>query len=194
MHPLMDAYEELLRDPEPGPGAAGEPDIGGGAAAPEYPPPLPPPADPAPLLARAENPIAAKRQRGADVVVAVLDHGTVTYYVSHKTFEANCFAHAEERCTVGRKVQAAGSASSSSDVVPVRRPLGLLCAWLQVANCCEEDTKADRKKADRIKTLCSREQRGFRADCRAALQAVPGGRELLALEGPALGEGLEAEP
>ena len=106
----------------------------------------------------------------------------ITYYPSNNSFEARCFRHQGDRCTLRRN---AGKRAASSSDMPgnTRRPVGLLAAWLQVSHLCENKDK--HKDPAMMKSLAGRSQQQFRADCRRAFALLPGADDLLAKEGDA---------
>jgi hypothetical protein len=135
---------------------------------------------------------AGKRRQppGRDELTVVLPHGLITFYPSNGYFEAKCAVHAGERCTLSRR--SAKAAGGSREKPGSRRPLGLLAAWLDVGPFCA--AKGEHKAPDTLSVLGGPESREHRLQCRQQLAAAPGADDLLALEAPAEGEGLDGEP
>eukprot|EP00930_Biecheleria_cincta_P095370 TRINITY_DN87333_c0_g1_i1.p1 TRINITY_DN87333_c0_g1~~TRINITY_DN87333_c0_g1_i1.p1 ORF type:complete len:1612 (-),score=257.34 TRINITY_DN87333_c0_g1_i1:89-4207(-) len=136
----------------------------------------------------------APRAPKADIICAV-PGGYIIYYESNGNFQATCEEHGDERCTLTRRGgkstgQNSSGASSSAGAAP-GRPLGLLLAWLSVA-----DAHADKENhcdVEHVKLLASEEGQSFRQELRDAFRADPGAADLLACERPPLHPG-EDEP
>ena len=190
LNPLLDAYEEDLGLLHPSTSAA-PPTASGDTAPPPLPPPLaPPPPDPLPPPSVAQSSQAGKRRRAASgVVSAALPGGCVTFYSSNGDFQATCYKHVDERCTLTMKSQLSGGSSSDSGK---RHCLGLLALWLEHG--AFVDDKSVHKDKDFLKLLAAEDMRVVRYECRTALAAVPGGDELLRIEGGDPAKGLESEP
>ena len=130
LDPLLEAYDLALAPPDPEASAFLDdaPRVEVDAGVP--PPPLPPPLDPPAYEGRAPPVANRRRRRGGDELHLVLPTGEITYFPSNGNFEARCFAHADERCTLTRK---GGFAAASSRGGQPLRPLGLLAAWLDLS-------------------------------------------------------------
>lgn len=185
LNPLLDAYEEPVVLAGPIGEAVGKEHAlvaESGAAAEVLAGP------PAPL---ADGPMPKRRRRrtGLETVVT-LEYGNIYYFPSNGNFEARCQKH-QGRCTLTRRAGLGNSAGSSTDVPGHGgRPLGLLAAWLSIAEF--TDDKAAHKHRGMIQRLAGAEQRSIRAEARRLLEQVPGSEDLFAAEAPsATGE---AEP
>ena len=106
-----------------------------------------------------------RRTRQSGERSVMLSNGIITYYASNGAFEARCFCHWENRCTLARR---SASAPSGSQASGVHRPLGLLAACAGT--------------------------RQFRYDCRQELERAEGANALLEHEPETAGEGIAREP
>ena len=189
LDPLLDAYDMAMVAPDADvdvfPGHPASPDSTLREPAPPT-PPLPPPL---PDVGRAAPMPNRRRRRGGDEINVVLPNGEITYFNSNGNFEARCFAHADERCTLTRK---GGYAAASSRVRQALRPLGLLAAWLDYSTI-SEDKQQHRDPAS-LRRLASAEERNYRYECRLALQELFGADALFDREGEAAGAVLDEEP
>lgn len=122
--------------------------------------------------------------------MVVLEHGVVQYYTSNGNFQATCWAHSNERCTLTRKGDVAGKHNRGTR--SIGRPLGFMVAWLSCGVGC--DHKAEHRSSEHLQRLGGPDERAFRLQCRQALADLPNGPALLAKERPAVeGEGDEPD-
>lgn len=191
LDPLLDAYDETAPEGLSVPASSShEPGNRPMAEENADPPQPPPPAPPTPPeLPPAEKRRRQGRFRALEQTITV-EGGTITYYASNNNFEARCFAHYGERCTLTRTAAATASARSSGPLPG--RPLGLLASWLLVGSLCED--KRTHKDAGNLKRLASATCFEYRKADRQTLMAAHGAQELAAHERPAAdGEGEEPE-
>ena len=194
--PMLDlitiAYEDRVIVPDPS-SSPGEPEGGDERGEPERPAePLEAAPDPPPPPADFAGGSQAKRKRVGGVVKLELDNGTITYYTSNQTMEAQCGRHCAERCTQKKRLVDKRARGSADVWKPRTRPLGFLALWLEVGMI--HDKKINHCDQDEIEYLCGPGMVEFRKEARQELHATAAGRELLEIEDPAsLDLGRDAE-
>ena len=119
------------------------------------------------------------------------DHGAI-YYASSRMFEAHCRCHDLERCTMTKKAGPGGAASISARAAAPAAVLGMLGAWLSLAEAC--GNKEGHKERDFLKRLAAEDEQGYRAAARLQIAEVPGGLELLQIEAGGADSALLGEP
>ena len=190
LDPLLDLYEEPLVFAEVPEGIV-EAETADGAIPLEAPapavepPPLPPP------LAGPDQQGPKRRRRGPQAPAEVtLATGRICFF-ANGNFEAQCFMHLDERCTLGKR-GGRDRGGSSSDIGE-HRPLGFLAAWLSMNHF---DTKADHKNKEFLKELMSPARKDFRKAHRTMLATHEGAAALFAEEAAPVagGDPMTTEP
>ena len=123
-------------------------------------------------------------------MVANVPGGTSVFFPSNGNFEARCAAHEGERCKLTKRSHRLGMLGPS--VGGPYRPLGFLCAWLQLSVVSID--KADHKGPPKLNRLAGPEEREYSSERRQHMVALPEVAPLLGQETPTEAVGLDAEP
>ena len=102
-------------------------------------------------------------------------HGTLGYYMSKNCFQATCSVHADENFTLTRTRSAASSSASRGEA---GRPVGLLAAWLSIAEAFEDKDAHKRAVAE----FARAESQVFRGEAWADVATLEGGLDVLTAE------------
>lgn len=151
------------------------------------PPPLPPPL-PAPLNIDIAvppahvAPRAPRSRKGPPLAFMTLENGSISFF-RNGNFQATCFIHQAENCTLTRRGQVEGAGSNlTHDGSVAGCPLGLLAYWLEVAEAF--GTKSDHRNEDCLNDLRGLDHHEGRIASRSMILATPEGADLNTYERP----------